>query len=41
MISDRLDDSLIDQILKGLIGQGVDGLNPVLELLLNGLMKAA
>ena len=39
MISDQLKDTLIDQIVKGLIGQGSDGLKPVLELLFNTAMK--
>lgn len=39
MISDLLKDTLIEEIIKGLIGQGVDGLKPVLELLLNSTMK--
>jgi len=39
MISDQLKDTLVDQIVKGLIGQGMEGLKPVLELLLNGAMK--
>jgi transposase-like protein len=39
MISDQLKDSLIDQIVKGLIGPGTEGLKPVLELLLNAAMK--
>jgi putative transposase len=39
MISDRLNDSLIDQIVKELIGQGAEGLKPVLELLFNVAMK--
>jgi len=39
MVSDQLKDTLVDQILKGLIGQGTEGLKPVLELLLNASMK--
>lgn len=39
MISDQVKDSLIDQIVKGLIGQGTEGLKPVLELLFNAAMK--
>lgn len=39
MISDQLKDTLIDEIVKGLIGQGSEGLKPVLELLLNAAMK--
>jgi transposase-like protein len=39
MVSDQLKDTLLDQILKGLIGQGIDGIKPVLELLLNASMK--
>ena len=39
MISDQLKDTLVDQIVKGLIGQGMEGLRPVLELLFNGTMK--
>ena len=39
MISDQLKDSLIDEIIKGLIGQGADGLKPVIELLMNAAMK--
>jgi len=39
MTSDQLKDTLIDQIIKGLIGQGPDGLKPILELLLNTAMK--
>ena len=34
MISDQIKDTLVDQIVKGLIGQGTEGLKPVLELLL-------
>ena len=40
MISDQLKDTLVDQIIKGLIGQGTDGIKPVLELLFNTAMKA-
>lgn len=39
MISDQLKDTLVEQIVKGLIGQGTDGLKPVLELLFNTAMK--
>lgn len=39
MISDRINDTLIDQIIKGLIGQGTEGIKPVLELLINAAMK--
>jgi len=39
MISDQLKDTLIDQIVKELIGQGSEGLKPVIELLLNAAMK--
>lgn len=39
MVSDQLKDTLVDQILKGLIGQGMESLKPVLELLLNTSMK--
>lgn len=39
MISDQVKDTLIDQIIKGLIGQGTAGLQPVLELLFNAAMK--
>ena len=39
MITDQLKDTLIDQIVKGLIGQGTEGLKPVLELLMNAAMK--
>jgi putative transposase len=39
MISDQVKDSLIDQIIKGLIGHGAEGLKPVLELLFNTAMK--
>ena len=39
MISDQVKDSLIDQIIKGLIGQGTEGVKPVLELLFNAAMK--
>lgn len=39
MMSDQLKDTLVDQIIKGLIGQGIEGLKPVLELLLNTAMK--
>ncbi len=39
MITDQLKDTLVDEIVKGLIGQGSEGLKPVLELLLNAAMK--
>ena len=39
MISDQLKDTLFEQIIKELIGEGTDGLKPVLELLLNAAMK--
>jgi putative transposase len=39
MMSDQLQDSIVEQIVKGLIGQGTEGLKPVLELLLNVAMK--
>lgn len=39
MISDQIRDTIIDQIIKGLIGQGTEGINPVLEILLNTAMK--
>jgi transposase-like protein len=39
MISDQLKDTLVDQIVKGLIDQGMEGLRPVLELLFNTSMK--
>jgi len=39
MISDQLNDTLIEQIIKGLIGQGAEGIKPVLELLFNAAMK--
>jgi putative transposase len=39
MISDQLNNTLIDQIVKELIGQGTEGLRHVLELLLNASMK--
>jgi putative transposase len=39
MITDQVKDTLIDQIIKGLIGQGTEGLKPVLELLFNAAMK--
>lgn len=39
MISDQLKDTLIEEIVKGLIGQGPDGLKPVLELIFNSAMK--
>jgi putative transposase len=39
VISDQLKDSLIDEIVKGLIGQGTGGLKPVIELLFNAAMK--
>jgi len=39
MISDQIKDTIIDQIIKGLIGQGTEGVKPVLEILLNTAMK--
>lgn len=39
MISDQLKDTLVDQIIQGLIGQGSDGIKPVLELLFNKAMQ--
>ena len=39
MISDQVDDTLVEQIIKGLIGQGTEGMKPVLELLFNAAMK--
>ena len=39
MISDQLQDNLVEQIIKGLIGQGTEGLKPILELLFNAAMK--
>jgi transposase-like protein len=39
MISDQLKDNLIEQIVKGLIGQGPEGLKAVLELIFNSAMK--
>lgn len=40
MISDQIKNTLVDQIIKGLIGQGTEGIKPVLELLFNTAMKA-
>ena len=39
MISDQLKDTLVDKIIKGLIGEGTDGIRPVLELLFNRLLS--
>ena len=39
MISDQLNSTLIEQIIKGLVGQGTEGMRPVLELLFNTAMK--
>ena len=39
MISDQMKDTLVEQIIKELIGQGTEGLRPVLELLFNTAMK--
>ena len=39
MISDQINVTILDQIIKGLIGQGSEGLKPVLELLYNTAMK--
>lgn len=39
MISGQIKDTLIEEITKVLIGEGVEGLKPVLELLFNTAMK--
>lgn len=39
MISDQMKDTLVDQIIKGLIDQGTEGIKPVLEALFNTAMK--
>ena len=39
MISDQIKDTLIDQIVTGLIGQGTEGLKPIIEALMNVAMK--
>ena len=39
MISDQLKDTLVDQIVKELIGQGTDGIRSILELIFNVAMK--
>jgi len=39
MISDRMKDTLIDQIVKELIEKGTEGLKPVVEALLNTAMQ--
>jgi transposase-like protein len=39
MISDQLKDTLVEEIIKGLIGQGTEGVGPVLEKLFNAAMK--
>lgn len=39
MITNQIKDSLIEEIVKGLIGQGTEGLKPIIELLLNASMK--
>jgi transposase-like protein len=39
VITDQLKDTLVEQIIKGLIGEGTEGLKPILELLLNTAMK--
>jgi putative transposase len=39
MITDQLKDTLVEQIIKGLIGGGAEGLKPVLELLFNTAMR--
>jgi len=39
MISDQMKDNLVEQIIKGLIGQGADGLKAILEMLFNTAMK--
>ncbi len=38
MSTDQLKDTLVDQIIKGLIGQGMEGVRPVLELIFNEAM---
>jgi len=38
-ISDRFKDNVIEEIAKGLIDKGVNGLKPIIELLLNTSMK--
>ncbi|WP_228547123.1 IS256 family transposase [Candidatus Neptunochlamydia vexilliferae] len=39
MMSDQINDTLVEQIIKGIIGQGEEGLKPVLEMLFNAAMK--
>ena len=39
MSTDQVKSSLIEEITKGLIGQGTEGLKPILELLYNAAMK--
>jgi transposase-like protein len=39
MISDQMKDTLVEEIIKGLIGHGTDGMKHVLELLFNSAMK--
>jgi putative transposase len=39
MISDQLNNTIVEQIIKGLIGHGSEGIKPVLELLFNMAMK--
>lgn len=39
MVSDHLKNNLVEQIVTGLIGQGPEGLKPVLEILFNAAMK--
>jgi len=39
MITDQVKDTLIDQIITGLIGQGIEGLKPIVEALMNVAMK--
>jgi len=39
MISDQLKNTLIEEIVKGLIGQGPEGLKPVLEMIFNTAMN--
>ena len=39
MISDQMKDTLVDQIVKGLIGHGTEGLTSVIEMLMNTAMK--
>lgn len=39
MISDQLNNNLLEQIIKEIIGHGSEGIRPVLELLFNTAMK--